>query len=116
MSMVVEIHEHKWCYPCEASIEGSTFRMEWCLLCGTIRINFQMGWSYMRPDGFREKVEAGAVIEKDTFVGKVPDRVYDKLTSKPGRSVLGRGLKELLDREIKPTALASIFGPRKGGT
>ena len=115
---VVELHEHQWCHPCKADIEGATFRMEWCLLCGTIRVNFHMGWSYMRPDGYREKVASGQIVEKDSFVGKVPDRVYENPRSpnNPAITRLGRGLKDLLEQQVAAPKILHLFPkPKKGG-
>lgn len=110
MSNVTEIHEHQWCYHGELLVEEvSRHRQEWCVGCGTVRVLFQMGWAYQYTDDFRAKLEAGAIIERDRYIGKLPDRIYYKKKGNIFPNRLGRGLKELLEEQTYPSPIKGLI-------
>jgi len=81
-------------------------------LCGTTRVYFKLGWAYQYPDWLRQKLETGEVIEKDRFIGKIPERAYRIDKGRPPAKRLGRGLRDLLDQNATVTPIRGLF-PKK---
>ena len=98
-------HTHGWVYVGDILLEEtSTHRAEFCLGCGTFRVNFVLGWSYLVPDCSKELLRDVDKIDH-TYLGPA-----DSLGPRPSRAGLGRGLKDIfasqpisrLDRLLKP--------------
>lgn len=85
-------HTHRWLYEYDAAINigghYSYHRAEWCAECGTLRVNFSLGWAYHYPTGVKEMLEKMDSV-KEEFV--TPQHVPPQR----GPQRLGRGLAEL---------------------
>lgn len=88
---------HQWCYQGDMLVdEVSPHRQEWCAKCGTVRVQFSLGWFYQISDLARANPCKG----EDTFLSKVPERSMTRVSSS---NRLGRGLKELMDKAAPMT-------------
>lgn len=99
---------HQWCYQGDLLLEEvSKHRQEWCAKCGTTRVNFHRGWAIQVPDN----AKANPCEGKDTFLSSPPERTY---TTRAGKVVLGRGLKDLMEKNPLSKGgrgMAALFSP-----
>lgn len=96
------IHEHGWCFLGDFFVPRNTelHRVEFCLSCGTVRVEFSGRWWVMVPEWSRDRLNQVTVFKNRPAKGISP---------KTPPSRLGRGLKELLDQNKEAPVIRGLF-------